>query len=303
MKFGLRHIRYFIAVAEEVHFRRAADRLGVAQPALSRAIRHLETELQVELFDRSSKLVSLTAAGTDFLQSSKTIVSGVEHAVENVRLVADGKIGTLRIGYTDIAIAGVLPGLLQAFQISEPDITIKPHHGVTSDQLEKLNLGLLDVGFVTGPISLPGYDQAHIQSDRFVCIVHDSHRLAEASSITLADLKDEDFVHGPLNEWEHFYSVLFPLCRKAGFRPRIVQEAFNTAGIMGLVASGMGITVLTEGPNLTIAAGLRQIPIKDISEQVSTVALWKHGPTSGPCQRFVRFLNDGKAPTRSDGAM
>ena len=295
MKFGLRHIRYFIAVAEEVHFRRAADRLGVAQPALSRAIRHLEAELEVELFDRSNKLVSLTPAGAEFLQSSKTIISGVEHAVENVKLVADGKIGTLRIGYTDIAIAGVLPGLLQAFQVSEPDITIKPHHDVSSDQLEKLNLGLLDVGFVTGPIRLPGYDQTHIQSDRFVCIVHDNHRLAEASSIALTDLKDEDFVHGPLHEWEHFYSVLFPLCRKAGFTPRIVQEAFNTAGIMGLVASGMGITVLTEGPNLTSAAGLRQIPIKDISEQVSTVALWRQDLTSGPCERFVNFLRDTSA--------
>ena len=294
MKFGLRHIRYFIAVAEDVHFRRAAGRLGVAQPALSRAIRHLEAELGVDLFDRTNKQVSLTAAGAEFLQSCRALVSGVEHAVDNVRLVADGKIGTLRIGYTDIAIAGVLPRLLQEFRVIEPRVTINPHHGVTTEQLEKLKAGVLDIGFVTGPIHLQGYEQVPIQSDRFVCIVQENHRLAKASSIALTDLADEDFVHGPLHEWEHFYSLLFPLCSKAGFTPRIVQEAFNTAGILGLVASGMGITVLTESANTTLAAGLRQIPIRDLTEKVGTIAIWKEDQNTTSCTRFAEFLKRRK---------
>lgn len=298
MKFGLRHIRYFVAVAEEVHFRRAAARLGVAQPALSRAIRHLEAEIGVKLFDRSDKQVALTTAGADFLQSSKIILSGVEHAVANVRLVADGKIGTLRIGYTDIAIAGHLPRLLQAFQVIEPRVIVKPHHGVTTEQLDKLEAGLLDIGFVTGPINLQGYDQVPIQSDRFVCIVHDNHRFARARSVRLRDLAEEDFVHGPLHEWEHFYSLLIPLCRQAGFTPRIVQEAFNSAGILGLVASGMGITVLTESTNPALPAGLRQIPIKDVTEQVHTVALWRNDRSTGSCERFTNFLVDRKLSQR-----
>lgn len=292
MKFGLRHIRYFIAVAEDEHFRRAAQRLGVAQPALSRAIQHLEAELGFDLFDRSNRQVHLTRAGREFLQSTRQIVSSVEHAVENAQLVANGQIGTLRIGYTDIAIAGKLPMLLQAFQQTDPKITLKPHHDVTSLQLEKLETGLLDVGFVTGPVSLRGFDQVPIQEDRFVCVVYKNHRFAQKKQIALADLADENFVHGPNQDWQYFYSLLLPMCRKVGFMPRIVQEAYNSAGILGLVASGMGITILTESDHLMLAGGLRQIEIVDVTEQLSTVAVWRTDMVSGAVNRFSSFLRD-----------
>lgn len=292
MKFGLRHIRYFIAVAEDEHFRRAALRLGVAQPALSRAIQHLEAELDLVLFDRSNRQVSLTPAGREFLQSTKNIVSGVEHAIENARLVANGQIGALRVGYTDIAIAGDLPMLLQAFQQTEPKITLKPHHDVTSLQVEKLEAGLLDVGFVTGPVNLRGFDQVPIQTDRFVCVVHENHRFAGKRRVELAELADEDFVHGPNQDWQYFYSLLLPMCRQVGFMPRIVQEAYNSAGILGLVASGMGITILTESNHLMLAGGLRQIEIVDVKEKLNTVAIWKTEMESGAIGRFTNFLRE-----------
>lgn len=292
MNFGLRHIRYFIAVAEELHFRRAAERLGIAQPALSRAIRYLEKDLELELFVRSNRKVSLTTAGRTFFDGCLTVVNLVEHVVENTRHVDQGKMGALRIGYTDMAISGVLPGHLKAFQDQQPGIVLQPQHGVTTAQMEKLEQGLLDVGFVTGPINRTGYEQCPIQSERFVCIVSETHPYAARKSIRLEEISGEAFVHGSSKDWQQFYSYLFPLCRRSGFEPRIVQEAYNSAGILGLVACGMGVTVLTEGVRNAIGPGLVVLDFEDVSELLQTMAVWRTDGMTGSKKLFVEFLHE-----------
>jgi len=290
MKFGLRHIRYFIAVAEELHFRRAAERLGVAQPALSKAIQHLEAELGVVLFERTNRLVELTNAGREFFKGSQSIINTVNHTVENAKSVHEGKIGTLRIGYTDFAIAGMLPNLLREFREEHPGIILQPHHDVTKTQLNKLYEGVLDIGFVTGPIKLPEYEQISIQKDAFICFVHKNHHLAGRKSIKLSELANEDFIHGPYSDWEHFYSYIMPLCRDAGFIPNIVQEVFNSDGILGLVASGMGVTILTDTSQSTAINGLVSIPIEDVSHRLNTVAIWKRDAIDNSTMKLVEFL-------------
>lgn len=290
MRFGLRHIRYFIAVAEELHFRRAAERLGVAQPALSRTIQHLEQELGVLLFDRSNRSVQITNAGRTFLDGCRGIVNAVGNVVEDTRKVHSGQMGTLRIGYTDMAIAGVLPTLLKSFQARQPGIVLQPHHDVTATQLEKLDEGELDIGCVTGPISRPGYEQVPIQSENLLCVVYENHRLAGRGSIHLEELAQEDFVHGPAKDWEHFYSYLMPLCRRSGFVPNIVQEAYNSAGILGLVACGMGVTILTEGIRNSLTKDLVPLELEGVTEQLQTVALWKTDPMVGSKSLFIDYL-------------
>lgn len=290
MKFGLRHIRYFTAVAEELHFRRAAERLGIAQPALSRAIRNLEEELEVTLFDRSTRSVQITQAGETFLKGCRGVMNAVDHTVENTRRVHHGQIGTLRIGYTDMAIAGLLPRLLKDFQTQQPGLVLQPHHDVTTTQLNKLEEGELDVGFVTGPISRLGYDQCMIQSESFVCVIYEHHPLAKRSSIRLEELAHEVFVHGTSKDWEHFHAYLIPLCRRSGFVPRVVQEAFNSAGILGLVACGMGVTILTESVRGSAGSGLIVIPLEDVSEQLQTVAIWKAETSDRATGLFIDFL-------------
>lgn len=291
MKFGLRHIRYFTAVAEELHFRRAAERLGIAQPALSRAIRYLEEELEVTLFNRTNRSVQITEAGKTFLKGCRGVMNAVEHTVENTRRVHQGQEGTLRIGYTDMAIAGLLPRRLKDFQTLQPGIVLKPHHDVTTTQLHKLDDGELDIGFVTGPISRLDYSQCLIQSENFVCVLYEHHPLAKRSSIRLEELAHEDFVHGTPGDWQHFHDYLIPLCRRSGFVPRIVQEAFNTAGILGLVACDMGVTILTESARSSAGPGLVIIPLSDVSEQLQTVAIWKSEPTDRITSLFIDFLN------------
>ena len=296
MRSDLRQIRYFVATAEELHFRRAADRLGIAQPALSRAIQALEAELDVLLFVRSNRSVQLTPAGRVFLDGAREIIAATERTMEEVRTAHDGRVGALRIGYTDFAIAGALPTLMKGFQERHARVTLKPQHGVTLTQIQRLEEGKLDIGFVTGPISREGFGQCVVQSERFRCVVADSHPLAHRQSIHITELASEDFVHGSSKDWQHFYDYLLPLCRRAGFVPRIVQEAFNTAGILGLVSCGMGVTVLTEKVCQALGPGLVTLPLEDVEERLVTSAIWRRDHLAGPARHFVDYLQDLPAP-------
>ena len=295
MTIGLRHVRCFIAVAEELHFRRAAERLGIAQPALSRTIKNLEEELRVLLFTRTNRRVRITDAGRSFLEGCQAAMNTIEHTVTQTRLVHAGKIGLLRIGYTDAAIAGELPGILKRFRDAHPEVILKPMHHGTALQLRNLDAGELDIGFVTGPINQPEYNQRPVQSERFVCVAYSDHALAGRNSIRLSELAAEAFVHGTSSDWEHFHAYLIPMCRRAGFVPRIVQEAFNTAGILGLVASGVGLTILSESSTIALPTGLVVIPIEDITEELQTVLIWKEDDMFGPKQVFAEFVDSMSA--------
>lgn len=290
MRSDLRQIRYFVATAEELHFRRAADKLGIAQPALSRAIQSLEAELDVALFVRTNRSVQITTAGRVLLKGAREIIALTERTMEEARTAHDGRVGALRIGYTDFAIAGALPGLLKGFQERHARVTLKPQHGVTLAQIQRLEEGKLDLGFVTGPITRDGFDQRVVQSEAFHCVVTDTHRLAGRAGIHIAELAGEDFVHGSSKDWQHFYDYLLPLCRRAGFAPRIVQEAYNTAGILGLVSCGMGVTVLTERVCAALGPGLVTLPILDVDERLVTSAIWRVDHLIGPARHFVEYL-------------
>lgn len=291
MRVDLRHLRCFIAVAEELHFRRAAEKIGIAQPALSRTIFNLEKELGVTLFERTNRIINITTAGKTFLKGCHSVLNNMEHTIEDTRRVHQGKIGSLRIGYTDNAISGRLPHLLKQFKVFQPDIDLQLRHTVTSVQLRGLADGTLDFGFVTGAIDRAGFDFHTVQSERFVCVVYDGHTLCNRSSIGLAELAQEDMVHGTSAEWEHFFSYLVPLCRDAGFEPKIVQEGLNTAAILGLVACGMGITILTDCVKGLVGKGLVVIPLDAVADELKTVVIWKHGPLNGAKKRFVEYAH------------
>lgn len=291
MRSDLRQIRYFVATAEELHFRRAAERLGIAQPALSRAIQSLEAELDVRLFNRTNRSVQITPAGQVYLEGCREVLAVSERTLAEARWAHEGTLGTLRIGYTDFAIAGALPKLLLGFQSVQPNITLKPQVGVTRTQMELLSDGKLDIGFVTAPIAKPGFASRVVQSEAFLCICAESHPLARRDSLQLADLAHEDFVHGSERDWHHFYAYLMPLCQKAGFEPQIVQEGNNTAAIMGLVACGMGLTVLTESVCSTLGEGLVALPFTDVPDRVLTAALWRPDVLSAPARFFVDYIH------------
>lgn len=290
VRIKLNQIYYFKVVAEEQNFRRAAKRLYIAQPALSRSIKLLEQELNVSLFKRSKQRVQITEAGKSFLEGCNNIIASIEIAVANARLIDNGQLGVLRIGYTDQAIAGYLPNLISEFQSKQPNITLNLHHGFTHDQLEELEHNKIDVGFVTGPIKIPNINVYPIQQEDFLCVVYQGHELAERKSIRLEELAEENFVHGPSDQWRYFFNQLIPLCLNAGFTPKIVQEANNTDGILRLVAGCMGITILSENMCANLIPGLVSIPLEDVHSTVDTFAIWKTKNLSGAKDRFVEYL-------------
>jgi len=165
----------------------------------------------------------------------------------------------------------------------------------------KLDDEELDIGFVTGPINRSGFEQCFIQSERFVCIVHENHKLAKRKSVRLEELAKEDFVHGLSKDWGALLLLSHPILppRSALFRG-LSRKLFNTAGILGLVACGMGITILTENVRNSIGSGLAIIPIEDVSEQLQNVAIWKADTMHGSKELFVNYLrcavNAGQRP-------
>lgn len=290
MHFGLRHIRYFTAVAEELHFRKAAERVNIAQPALSRSIKHLEEQIGVKLLERNNRKVKLTHSGKVFLSSCHVIMDAMEGAVTQARKASIGKVGHLIIGYTDFAISGNLPKILQEFREAYPEITIEPVHGFTYKQVEDLHSEKLDFGFFTGPCDYSGVSSITVQNDTYVAVLYENHPLAKKDSVTLQELAKEPFILGTPEGWRHYLDHLLRICGSAGFSPNIVQHAFNSEGIFGLIACEMGITIHSGTANAYIREGLVVKPIKNLNETLPTVAAWKKESVSQVKQLFIEFL-------------
>ena len=295
MKFGIRHVEHFKAVAEELHFTRAANRLNIAQPALSRSIKHLEGQIGVQLLERNNRNVSLTNAGKVFLDGCQRLIDSMEGTVIQARKATVGEAGHLIIGYTDFAISGLMPEILRDFRRLYPDISVEPVHGFTRAQLNDLESERLDLGFITGPFERPGYKSVTVQRDSFSAVFYENHPLAEKETVQLSELAEEPFILGSQDDWKHYHDHLFRICRKAGFVPDIVQRAFNIEGIFGLVACEMGITIQAACVNNYLRRGLVVRPIHGIEDTVPTMAVWKHKDELSTRQTFGRFLLD-RAP-------
>ncbi|NIA67994.1 LysR family transcriptional regulator [Pelagibius litoralis] len=290
MHIGMRHIRYFVAVAEELHFRRAAERLNISQPALSRAIRHIETEVGVQLFERSNRHVALTYAGANFLRGCSTALTYMDGAIDQAQKATTGEKGHLVIGYTDIAIAGRLPQILKSFRQRYPEVTLEPRHDYTEAQLKDLEAGALDFGFVTGPMLQPGLDSLAVQHDGFIVILYASHPLVKEREIALDALAGEPFVLGTTSNWTYYHDHLYRLCRDAGFQPDVVQTASNSEGIFGLIACEMGISIQAKAIENCLRRGLETRPLKDCAVTVPTLAAWNRETLTPVKQRFIDHL-------------
>ncbi len=286
----IRHMRYFIAVAEELSFRRAADRLNLAQPALSRAIRQLEDNIEVRLLERSSRRVELTEAGRVFLDGCSRNLAGVQKTIDDTQRAQAGEIGHLNIGYTDFAISGALPGIMQEFRAQLPGITVDLAHMVTAVQLEALRRDEIQVGFMTGPLSESGIENLTVQDEGLVVVMPDVHPLAELAAVPLDRLSAEPFIMGQEAFWSHFHSHVATVCRIAGFSPNVVQDAYNSQGIFGLVAANMGLTIYVDCARNYHRKGVAIRPLAGTTHRVPTVAAWKAGRISPALGKLIEFL-------------
>ena len=242
----LRHLKYFVAVAEELHFGRAAKRLRITQQPLSRQIKDLEEELGVELFYRTKRTVRLTEVGTIFLAETRKTLQQVEYAVHIVRQAQEGKIGTLIVGFTGSALNIVLPAAVRQFKQLFPQVELILKRMQTLEQVEALNSKQIDLGLLHPPINDETLNLETIYRENLVVALPDNHSLAKDTfePISLQQLASESFILFP----RHFGSVLYDriinMCQQAGFSPNVVQEAIPQQTILGLVAAEIGVSLI-----------------------------------------------------------
>ncbi|WP_299968379.1 LysR substrate-binding domain-containing protein [uncultured Roseobacter sp.] len=290
MQTGLRRLRYFRMVAETLNFRRAARELNITQPALSRAITQLENELGVRLFERSNARVSLTHAGHTFSSGCDRVFTALSHATEETQRVARGEIGSLAIGYTDTAIAGTIPDIIETFRHALPTVAIRLYQVHTQAQMQMLRSGQLDIGLMTGPVDRSALSAITVQRDRLVVLAPKMHRLAARDSLRLKELANEPFVLGDPNDWFVFNRSLLQLCERAGFAPRVIQTAPETQAIIGLVRCGLGLTIMPECHAQVLNARVVAIPLGDDIAPMLTQAAWIEGRDHPALTRFCDHL-------------
>lgn len=240
----LRHLRYFVAVAEELHFGRAAQRLHIVQPALSKQIASLETELGVQLFHRTKRRVTITSAGQALYDEVRVILQRVERAVETAQLTAAGQIGSLDLGFVGPAMWSILPDLLDEHHRRLPDVRFRLSELSSVAQVAGVRDGTLDAGFVRLP--LQGSDDVDfrvVHREPFVVTLPEHHPAAALPSVDLATLADEPFIFVLRRVEPGYHDRCIALCQSYGFSPNIAEEGNGPMAICGMVASGLGITL------------------------------------------------------------
>lgn len=290
MRFDLRHIRCFVLLAEELHFSRAAQRAHMTQPAMSRLIRDLEADVGVPLFARTTRAVELTVAGKAFLAEGREALSRLERAVTMARRTASGEVGVLRVGYMDFAINGRLPEFLRAFSRIRPEIRLELSFIPTLHQQEALLAERIDVGFMIGRFEEPSMESFAFDDDRYVALLPITHPLSNVRALRLSDLAEEPFVLGSGQNWGAFRNAFFSICHRAGFTPRIAQEASSSEGIFGLVAAGAGVSVYASCVRNLQRRGIVIRDLDDVADKLVTCAAWAKPVRAPAVEVFTGFL-------------
>ena len=285
----LRHLQYFLAVAETQHFGQAAERLHMAQSPLSQAIRQLESHVGARLFDRTTRRVELTAAGEALLRDARRILDAVESARTRVGLVANGSTGLLRVGSTGLAAFRHLPRLasIAARELPGLELRFQPDL-LTPAQEAALDEDHIDVAVLRPPLRSTGLSSRLISRERLVVAVGSAHHLAEAPVVGLADLRDEDFVAYSA-PGSVVNAAVTQACLSAGFLPRRTHEATEVSIILTYVAAGLGVAVLPESVLALHVDGVRFLPVAD-DVHVDLALAWRTDDDSPALARLLQAL-------------
>jgi DNA-binding transcriptional LysR family regulator len=258
----MRHLRYFVVLAEECHFGRAAERLHMAQSPLSHQIRQLEDELGFPLFHRTTRKVALTAAGERYFERVRELLRGIEVAGEEARRIAAGDTGHLAIGFTGSATYELLPVLSRDLRSSFPGIELDlKGELLTPDQVTALLSGELDVGFLRPPVRNAGLDVHVLRTEPLIVALPVSHRLAQQRRVRLEELAADDFIAYPARCRSVVHDVVVDACRHAGFAPRVVEEVAETSTIISFVAAGLGVALVPASVAHLKVTGARYRPL------------------------------------------
>lgn len=285
----LRRLRYFIVAAEEENFRRAATRLHVAQPALSKQIQVLEAELGCELFIRSKRRIYLSPAGRILLEEARRILHEVQSATERVRQAAAGQMGTLRIGFRETAgRSQIVSRSFGDFRTSYPGVELRLNQLNSPAQCEALRAGDLDAGFIyLSPEHDSGLARIPVARDHFYLALRSNHPLANKRKIRLADLVDEPFIWLARSRNAYYSDALLRDCIRSGFTPKIIQEADSDATSLNLVAVGMGACFVVSASGESPLPDVVLKPIAELRNELTLALVWVEENASPLTRNFV----------------
>lgn len=284
----LRHLRYFVAVAEELHFNRAAERLHIAQPPLSQQIKQLESELGVELFYRRTKRqVQLTEAGQVLLQASYRILAQVEQAISNAQRAGRGETGTLAVGFTSTVVYDVLPAILSEYREQFPNVNLVLQELTTTQQEEALQNHQIEVGFCHPPLKDDGLELEPILQESLVVALPEVHPLATETTLSICLLADEPFILFPRYLGPGLYDQIVSFCQQANFSPKVVQEAVQMQTIIGLVSANVGVALVPASLQNLQRAGVVYKPLEGATPHVEVAIAWRSDNITPVLREFL----------------
>ncbi|MGW1412417.1 LysR family transcriptional regulator [Streptomyces sp. NPDC002403] len=295
----LRHLSAFVAVAEELHFGRAAKRLQMAQPPLSQQIRRLEKELGVQLFERNTRSVRLTSAGESFLQPVRTVLDDLDAAVRAARAAGRGEYGRVTLGFAGASSHETLPLLTRAVRAAHPALELVMRGQTYANvALDRVADGSLDLGFVRLPVTRPGVAYRVVDEEELVCALPFDHPLARLESVPVGVLAEEHFVSFPVNTGSTVRDAMVGACEAAGFNPRVVQEAPDSYTILALVAAGVGVTLTVTSVQHIQQNGLVYRPLAGPPIRLQAALAWRADNPSAAL-RAVLAVAEEALPTPS----
>ncbi|GAB2456889.1 LysR substrate-binding domain-containing protein [Comamonas humi] len=288
-------LRYFVVLAEELHYGRAAAKLSITQPPLSVAIKALEDELGVRLFERNAKQVQLTEAGAAFLVEARRVLGQLQHAADVARQVAEGRQGQLAIGVAASMIYRDVPRVLQAFARQRPDIEITLHEMSTAEQQQAVARGQLQGGFVNIVTPAPGLDSCPIAPEPLVCCLPEAHPLAGEAEIDLRALAHERFVMFVREVSPAHYDDVIACLHSAGIHPRIHHAVRQWFSVIALVAMGQGVALVPACMQRAGMAGVRWLPLQRDGGRPALTAgafVWRAPAASASLQALISVVRE-----------
>jgi DNA-binding transcriptional LysR family regulator len=286
----LRHLKYFVAVAEELHFGRAAKKLHIAQPPLSQQIMNLEHELGVKLFDRTRRSIQLTDAGKYFLNEARQVLSHVERAAETAGRISRGQAGRLTVGFVGSVIHTFLPEGLRTYRERFPDVELVLQELNTAEQMKSLHAGRIDVGFLYVGAQDPALASKTLTQAPLLAVLPTKHALSGRKSLRIRELAQEPFIANTRSSEPVVRDAFISMCHSAGFSPRITQEAGQVQTVLGLVASGLGACLLPDFIKNIRRPGVQYIPLSGSPLTVKLAVVWRSDNSSTLVKSFVKVI-------------
>lgn len=294
--FELRHLVYFREVARQLHFRKSAESLAVAQPALSRAIAQLEQALSAKLLNRTRRGVELTPAGRLLLERIEPLLRGLAAVPAEVHALTSGQVGHIRVAFTGLAMATVLPGILREFAQKYPGVRVELNESPTSAQLGALAAGAIACGFFHPEAEIPGIQTRQLLRERNGVLLPATHPLARRPTLRLRELADTPFVVFPRAHNPGFYDRILAAFARAGIAPRIADEVWPRANAVGLVRAGLGATFMTPSEAQPLPAEVVFKPLDGPTPESRLVIGWRRVPA--PEAALAAFLAVATAAAR-----